>query len=443
MPEFRNREGVEIARVGTYKLSTGPFTFTREHLAAAVRNYTAGGAAPRLKAGHVDPRFDGEPALGTVTNLRLSDDGDVLVGDYANVPAALDDWLDSAYPGRSIEAAATSDPPDLRITHVALLGVTLPGIDSLADLPARFANGPLTLAAAQDNNGKTINFVIASTEEAADAVGRLIAASVNVDDLRSAFYDQRRPAAPPVCGDEWWVDEVHIDPNELIVKNGADVYRVPWSVADDGSYDFGDPIQVVVQYVDKVAASAGAVVAYRAGVSRPKNDPQEESTMDAKHLRDRLGLAEDATDEDVTAKLEELAGRPATSEVDDKVQEAVAAARQEEREKISASGGVVVDQATLDGLKADAQAGREARETQITASRESFIDEAIKTGKFPPARREHFVSLMAADETGTREYIDKLEAGVIPVDEIRGSGKADEHTDTATTTGWFSQLQEA
>lgn len=356
MPEFRSRPAVEIARVGTFNLSTGPFEFRREHLEAAIRNAQTG-AAPRLKAGHVDPRFDGEPAIGTVTNLRLSDDGEVLLGDYTNVPAALDDWLDSAYPGRSIEASATLDPPDLRITHVALLGVTLPGIDSLADLPARFGDQSLALAAAQDNDGNRITFVIASNEADANALGQLV--------------------------------ENHT------------------------------------------------------------TTPKEESVMDPKQLREKLGLAEDASNEDVTAALDQLAARPEPdnvvpiSEVDTKIEEAVAAARQEEREKISASGGVVVDQAALDALKADAQAGREARETQIKASRETFVDTAIKAGKFPPARREHFLSLMTADEDGTRTYIDSLDAGAIPVDEIKGSGAADEHLSAPTSTGWFAQLQEA
>jgi hypothetical protein len=239
----------------------------------------------------------------------------------------------------------------------------LPGINSLSDLQSRFSDaGPLQLAAGEDANGLRIEVVIASNEEAADALGRLVEEKAN-------------PGRPPTT-------------------------------------------------------------------------PKEESDMDPKLLREKLGLAEDASTEDVTAALTALAERPEPdnvvpiAQVEEKVQEAVAAARVEEREKIAASGGQIIDEATLTELKAAAADGRKAREVQITASRETFIDTAIKAGKFPPARRDHFVSLMAADEDGTREYIDKLEAGVIPVDEIRGSAENGE-TDVPTTTGWFSQLQEA
>lgn len=359
MPDFRTRPGIEIARVGTYRLTTGPFTFTRDHLAAAVKNATTG-PAPRLKIGHVDDRFDGEPAIGRVTNLRLTDNGDVLLGDFTDVPAWLDDHLESAYPGRSLEASATDT--DMKISNVALLGVTLPGISSLADLQSRF-DGPLALAAGEDANGVRIQVVIASTEEAADALATLV---------------ERNEATP----------------------------------------------------------------------GHTPSIPKEESDMDPKQLREKLGLAEDASPEDVTARLDALTARPdpetvvPVAEVEEKVELAVAAARQEEREKIAASGGTVVDQATLADLKAAAEDGRKARSIQITAARESYVDTAIKAGKFPPARRDHFLSLMAADEDGTRQYIDKLETGVIPVDELRGSAESTD-TDAPTATGWFPQLQEA
>lgn len=167
--------------------------------------------------------------------------------------------------------------------------------------------------------------------------------------------------------------------------------------------------------------------------------------MDPKELREKLGLAEDASAEDVTTALDSLNARPdpetvvPVTEVDDKVELAVAAARKEERDKIAASGGKVVDDATLEQLKDDAAAGRAAREQQITASRESFIDSAIKAGKFPPARREHFVSLMTKDDEGTREYIEKLETGVIPVDGELGIAASGDDM-PATSTGWFPQL---
>ena len=122
--------GVELARVGTFSLSTGSHTFSRAQLLSAAANALR--KPPRLKIGHTDPRFDGEPALGLVRNVRLSDDGDVLLGDFADVPDWLADALPSRYPDRSIEATCKGD--EMRLSGVALLGATSPGIDSLADL---------------------------------------------------------------------------------------------------------------------------------------------------------------------------------------------------------------------------------------------------------------------------------------------------------------------
>ena len=95
-PMTRTITGVELARVGTYNLSTGTHTFSRAQLASAVVNAAA--KAPRLKLGHGDPRFDGEPALGLVRNLRTVQDGEVLLGDFEDVPGWLLEALPSKYP---------------------------------------------------------------------------------------------------------------------------------------------------------------------------------------------------------------------------------------------------------------------------------------------------------------------------------------------------------
>lgn len=165
----RTRRGVEIARTGTYELSSGTHTFTREQLAAAVRNH-ATGAAPRLGIGHVDRRFDvaagsdGEPAIGSVTNLRLNETGDVLLGDFVNVPDWLDDAMETAYPGRSLEGTATET--DLRLTGVRLLGYTRPGIHTLADLRSFIEDGPALVAAGSDNEGHTFTVLLAAAAPA-------------------------------------------------------------------------------------------------------------------------------------------------------------------------------------------------------------------------------------------------------------------------------------
>lgn len=139
---------VELAKVGTWHASTGPWQCTREQLADAVRAQDDPAFRPAiLKVGHVDPRFnagedadyDGEPAVGRVTNLRLSADGTTLIGDYEQVPTWLAEILTAAYPSRSVEMLVgvrthAGVEYSAVLTGVALLGVQAPAIESLEDV---------------------------------------------------------------------------------------------------------------------------------------------------------------------------------------------------------------------------------------------------------------------------------------------------------------------
>jgi hypothetical protein len=109
---------VEIAHVGmNWPASTGNVTLTLEHLAdaSAAAMEDPHILLPRLKIGHVDPRFNESPPVhdpfayhgplnrtetpstAASANLRLANDGAVLRGDYVDMP----EWLGrrpSAYP---------------------------------------------------------------------------------------------------------------------------------------------------------------------------------------------------------------------------------------------------------------------------------------------------------------------------------------------------------
>ena len=359
MPERRTRTGVEIARVGTYPLSTGPHTFTRQQLASAVTNATA--QAPRIGIGHIDPRFnrpghDGDPAFGLIRNLRLAEDGDVLLGDYDGVPSWLDDNLEVAYPGRSIEARVKGD--DMKITAVKLLGTTEPGISTLKDLATAIAASVADGETSEDDAHRAISVLIASGPQPAGTP---------------------RPASPATP------------------------------------------------------------------------EPEEDIRMDAAALRSTLGLEPDASDEAVSQALDALKARPENtdglvpaSEVETKVEEAVAAAVAEEREKIAAAAGdedtVKLDKATFEELKASAADGKAARAKQIDDERAAFIAAAVGDGKFPPARADHYRKLLDADPEGGKALIDALEKGLVPVTEIGASTGTDSPGDELATTGWFPGL---
>lgn len=139
--------GIELARPGTWQLSSGTATWTKQHLIDAARYAQRPGSRPwPVKIGHSDPRFDGEPAMGWVGNVRVEDraDGPALIGDITGMP----DWLAAsardAWPYRSIEGWMDFTDPEtgekfsLVGEALALLGVTAPGvstIQSLRDLP--------------------------------------------------------------------------------------------------------------------------------------------------------------------------------------------------------------------------------------------------------------------------------------------------------------------
>lgn len=131
---FKN---VPLAKTGTWQASTGEATLTRADFTSAVA------AAPHLpepvlKLGHVDPRFDGSPAVGVVRNLRTTDGGSTLVGDLEDIPAWLAADLADTYPQRSIEATLNfeSDGQQFRfvLTGLALLGGSWPAVTSLESL---------------------------------------------------------------------------------------------------------------------------------------------------------------------------------------------------------------------------------------------------------------------------------------------------------------------
>ncbi|SHP29012.1 Uncharacterised protein [Mycobacteroides abscessus subsp. abscessus] len=127
-------------KVGSWEISTGTWAVTTADLQAAVAAHAAGVLRkPVIKLGHAGPMRDAAPALGHVDGLRLTDDGQTLVGDLVNVPARLAAVLASAYPDRSVEALIDYQDTDgtvwpLVLSALSLLGATAPGIDTLRSL---------------------------------------------------------------------------------------------------------------------------------------------------------------------------------------------------------------------------------------------------------------------------------------------------------------------
>ncbi|MDQ2727989.1 MAG: phage protease [Actinomycetota bacterium] len=313
---------VELCSVGTWNLSTGERTFTVDDFAAAVAAQDDPAVrSPIVKLGHVDPRFDGEPAIGRVVNMRCSADGMTLIGDIAGVPKGIADIWGTAWPSRSIEGSsqfrtATGNTHDFVITALALLGTALPGIENLADIAALYdvaaASGeagiPVTVTltdqeahmpapktttkaaagftatttctdcahkASAHNDRKDTGAnsgacsmancscskmagVAASAADQTTPPASVKAAGVAVEDVRRAFYDG------PAEQNWWWIRSIYIDPPELIVDDDDDsLLRVGYTVDPDGTITFADPVPVTIEYVD--LADDGTVAASAAG----------------------------------------------------------------------------------------------------------------------------------------------------------------------------------
>lgn len=154
--------------------------------------------------------------------------------------------------------------------------------------------------------------------------------------------------------------------------------------------------------------------------------PKEEAKVPAisKKVAERLGLGEDATEEDVLAKLGELdnsdgdgdggdtTGGSSPDEIDEgQVAELAAAAA-----KLGLS---VIDPGTLAEMQRNSSLGAKAHAQMETQRITAAVDAAISLGKITPARKEHFVSLMRADEVGTTQLLAGIPAyTAVPMNEL-------------------------
>jgi Mu-like prophage I protein len=347
--------GVELARPGPWKLSSGQTEFNAEHLRDAADFFTAtGGQALPIKLGHHDDRFDGEPTFGLVTNVRYAEDerGPVLLGDINGMPGWLAAAAPARWPNRSVEGWQNVEfdgrEYSLTLSGLVFLGVTPPGvrnIRSLSDLQTALAASSATR-------------VFASAPE---------------DDA----------ATPPE----------------------PDGPEEPEESVDLSEQDIQDP-------------AAEAVV--------PPSE-EKEAGMDPAKIRERLGLDDDVSDDDVMEALAYAGFTPApepepvaaSGESQQTVDQRIAAA--------AARGGVVtIDAAQIvqfqEGMVRAAALAKRLDERD----RDEIITAAVKAGKFPPARRQHYEKSWDADPAGTRELIASLAAGLVPV---TASGYAGDGTD--------------
>jgi hypothetical protein len=261
VPQLVTLPDVELMAAGTWDLSSGRQTFTRDDLESAVEaaQCPAVGNAV-IKLGHVDPRFneagqdnpqyDGQPAIGAVTNLRLDPTGSKLHGDLAGMPGWLASISASAFPRRSIEGSygfkcQVGHTHQFVLTGLALLGVTPPGVGVLNALPDIAALYGLQASAQPE---RPWQFTVPEGEPAVP---------VTEEDVRRAWY---ATGAPP----DWWITELQMAPSsQLIVASGdGKVYRVPYQIRDENTISFGDAEEMASYAAVAASRGTGALATY-------------------------------------------------------------------------------------------------------------------------------------------------------------------------------------
>lgn len=133
-----------------------------------------------------------------------------------------------------------------------------------------------------------------------------------------------------------------------------------------------------------------------------------------KGLIDRLGITDaDATEDTILAALDE----------------ALAERAEPKAQFTPPEGTVLMDAEQLAALQAQATAGAAAREQQTAERRASIVDQAITEGRVAPARRDHWIAQLTADEEGATQVLATLAAGTIPMAPAGYTGGVDESSD--------------
>nr|KZL96950.1 hypothetical protein AXX05_15830 [Tsukamurella tyrosinosolvens] len=465
-PALSNVPGVELARTGQWSASTGVSTITRDDLTAAVAAMDCPAVRdPIIKLGHTDPRFDGEPAFGRITNLSVRN-ACSLVGDLTGMPGWLGPILASAYPSRSIEGewnhrCAVGHVHSFVITGLALLGITEPAIGSLApldDIAAMWADDYQPALPAQMKGS---------------AMGKTIAAAATVEDIRRAYYDREQNY-------DLWIEEIQLAPLQLIVVNDADGTRARIAVTVDPEQDgdaaitFGEPVPVVVRY-DDVAAPAASEGGQQVAASklrfasRTESRPAQRATTEGEtmatqriaaaeasgdatsgggltddqkaKLREVLGLTDAADDATFAAALEALvkkaqadAGEDAADGGADEGTEAAPAdpapaegAPEEDpaKKKVAASTGtqapetVTVDAEQWNQVQQFMASARQREEAEQVKRADDMVDAAFRAGKIGKPSVAAYKGMARSDYEGTKKVLDTLAASsAFPVSEL-------------------------
>ncbi|WP_062367912.1 phage protease [Gordonia sp. QH-12] len=436
---------VELGSVGTWDISNiAGWHPTADDFASAVAALDCPAVRrPVLKLGHSDG--PGDPAIGVIDNLAVTDEGQTLVGDFVGVPswlAAADDEgrsvIASAYPDRSGEwehnyVCQLGHTHPFVLHAMALLGVVRPGIGTLESLYDLYAKAP-------------------QPEE--KPMTSAVMTSVTIDQVRSAYYN-----GPAAANYALWIREMLIDPPVLIVQNDQNdsLLKVPYSVVND-EVTFGEAVPVKVEYIDEsapdpepaadddatVAASAPRAARFASRTEsrpgRPAGTPPrpaaqaDEATTEGGSsveitneqlaaLRTALGLADDVDLDGIITAVQELAKKSEDAESDGGTPAAASTAPLPD-------GVVAVDAGRLATLEANSARFAEHLEDERKRHIEAKLDAAIAEGRITPANRETWRKTFEANADQAAELLASMAPNsAVPVGELGHSTEPADTTD--------------
>lgn len=134
--------------------------------------------------------------------------------------------------------------------------------------------------------------------------------------------------------------------------------------------------------------------------------------MDPVQLREALGLAPDASDDEVQAAF---ASALPTSAPPAATPTPVTASTPTPIGSVP-EGTMLLDSAVVKRLQEGAAKGIAAMAAIQKNTRDTVIAAAIQDGKFPPSRKEHYELMWDGDPVGTESHIKRMAAGVIPLE---------------------------
>lgn len=377
----------ELMKVGRWKVRSGhDFEVTPELIKAAVAAHQSGVLRkPTIRLGHGDERFSGDPAMGFVDNLRISDDETTLYGDLMGVPKGFADIMPSAYPSLSIEGMYDYTAPDgsthdFVLTGLALLGATAPGISDLKSVQDVADFYEADIAAAVGEIGGTAIVI-----EAADA--------------------------PKPYGDVKYADPKNgkypIDTKEHV--------RAAWSYINMPKNQKGYSSTELAEIKDRIksAAKKFGITIEAATASQTEGGPV---VALPEKVAEALGIDASADEDAIAAAWETYTA-------------SVEQAKAELEQKVAASapppGVVQLSDGQYQQLVAAAEAGQRAEQRQLAEDRENLVMAAVRDGRITPASKADWIKALEVDPGGhNKTALAGLKPGLIPVVEAGHAGVA-------------------